>query len=238
LRIFERGDALADLDAFDTGDGDDVARDYGFSFIAFEAAERVEFGDFGRSELAVELADANFFAAIQGAVEDAADCQSAEKFGIVQVGNLKLQDAGGIACRPRDFIHDRFEQRKQVLRIVANLAMGHTGARVGVDNRKVELILGGVEIDEEIVDFVEDFFRPRVGAVNFIQDHDWRKLGRECLLENVAGLRERAFAGVNEEHHAVDHAQSAFDFAAEIAVAWGVDDIDFGVVEKEGRVLG
>ena len=59
-----------------------------------------------------------------------------------------------------------------------------------------------------------------------------------AFCKNIAGLRKRAFAGVDQEHHAIDHAQGAFDFATEIAVARRVDDIDLGVVEKKSGVLG
>ena len=57
-------------------------------------------------------------------------------------------------------------------------------------------------------------------------------------MQYVAGLRERAFAGIDEKDDAIDHAQGALDFAAEVAVAGRVDDIDFGVVEKERGVFG
>jgi len=50
-------------------------------------------------------------------------------------------------------------------------------------------------------------------------------------------LRERAFAGIDEEDDAVDHAEGAFDFTAKIAVARRVHDIDLGVVEKESVFL-
>ena len=133
---------------------------------------------------------------------------------------------------------DGFEEGEEIAGIIADLAMGDAGARVGVDDGKIELIFGGVEIDEEVVDFVEDFFGTRVGAVDFVEDDDRGKLGGERFLQDVAGLRERAFAGVHEKDDAIDHAEGAFDFAAEIAVAGRVHDIDFGVVEKEGGIFG
>ena len=79
LRIFESGDGFADLDAFDAGDGDDVTGNDGVGFIAFEAAEGEELGDVRGVQRAVELADADFLAAIQRAIEDAADGQAARK---------------------------------------------------------------------------------------------------------------------------------------------------------------
>ena len=51
-------------------------------------------------------------------------------------------------------------------------------------------------------------------------------------------MRQRAFARVHENEHAVHHAQRAFHFAAEIAVAGRVDDIDFRVVIGERGILG
>src|ERR1700739_4272785 len=116
--------------------------------------------------------------------------------------------------------------------------MGHAGASVGVDDREIELILGRVEVNKQVVDFVQHFFRAGVGAVDLVQYHHGRELGRERLLQDIPGLRQRAFAGVDEEHHAAHHAQGALHFTAEIAVAGGVHDVYLGIVEKQGGVLG
>ena len=61
--------------------------------------------------------------------------------------------------------------------------------------------------------------------------------GLKRLGENIAGLRQRAFRGVNEEHNAVHHLESAFYLAAEVRVARGVDDVDLVVVIIEGGIL-
>ncbi len=109
--------------------------------------------------------------------------------------------------------------------------------RVRVDHRKIELVFGGVEIDEKIVDFVEHGGGARVGAVNFVEHHDRRQLRGQRLLQHVARLRQRPFARVHQNQHAIHHAQRALDFAAEIAVAGRVHDIDFRVVIGERGVL-
>ena len=109
---------------------------------------------------------------------------------------------------------------------------------VGVEHGEVEHVLVGVEVDEEVVDLVEDFLRARVGAVDLVDDDDRGELGFEGLREHVAGLRQRAFGGVDEEHDAVDHLERALDFAAEVGVAGRVDDVDLVVVVVERGVLG
>ena len=65
-----------------------------------------------------------------------------------------------------------------------------------------------------------------------------RQLGFQGLAQHVARLRQRAFAGIDQQHHAVDHLERAFHFAAKIAVAGGVDDIDLYVVIEDGGVFG
>ena len=238
LRIVHVDDALAHLNAFDAGDGDEISRNNAFRFIAFESTEGVELGDARRDHLAVELADADVGAALDGAVEDAADRDASQKFAVVEVHHLNLQRAFGIARRRRNRFHDGFEQRQQILRIVADLVVGNAVARVGVDDREIELIFGRVEVDEQIVDFIEHFGGARVHAIDFVQHDHRRQLRGQRLLQNVTRLRQRAFAGIHQHDHAVHHAQRAFDFAAEIAVARRVDDVDLRVVEKQRRVLG
>ena len=44
--------------------------------------------------------------------------------------------------------------------------------------------------------------------------------------EHELGLRHRPLGGVDEQEHAVDHAEDALDLAAEVGVAGGVDDVD------------
>ena len=45
--IIAIGDAFADLNAFDAGDGDDIAGENCVGFVAVETAEGEELGDFG-----------------------------------------------------------------------------------------------------------------------------------------------------------------------------------------------
>ncbi len=117
----------------------------------------------------------------------------------------------------------------------SRVVFGDAGLRDGVEDGEIELVFVRVEIDEEIVDFVEHFLRARVRTVDFVDDDDGLEIGFERLHQNVTGLREGAFAGIHQQHDAVDDLERAFDLAAEIAVAGGVDDIDFGARENARR---
>jgi len=116
--------------------------------------------------------------------------------------------------------------------------MGHAGSRIRIEDGKIELIFRGVEIDKKVVDFVENRIRAGIGSVNLIEQHDGGQTGLQGLLQHIARLRKRAFAGVNQKEHAVNHAQRAFNLAAEVAVARRIDNIDFRAVVPQRRVFG
>ena len=76
----------------------------------------------------------------------------------------------------------------------------------------------------------------RIGArpVDLVDDDDRRAAERERLAQHEARLRHRPVERVDDEQHAIDHAQDALDLAAEIGVARRVDDVDLGV-RSSGR---
>ena len=102
---------------------------------------------------------------------------------------MDLQHGFGIAGGGRNGFHDLFEKRLQTGRIVADGEMSYAEFRVGVNHGKIELIFRRVEVDEEVVNFVEHGGRPRVGTINLVENHDRRKLRGQGLLQNVTRLR-------------------------------------------------
>ncbi len=100
------------------------------------------------------------------------------------------------------------------------------------------MLLGGVQVDEQIVDFVEDFLDAAVRAVDLVDDHDGGESLLQGLAQDEAGLGQGPFGGVHQEQDAVHHVQGALHFAAEIGVARGVDDVDLDALIGNGHVLG
>ena len=98
----------------------------------------------------------------------------------------------------------------------------------GVEGREIELLVIGLEAQEQLEHLVEHFGRARVGAVDLVDDDDRLEAERERLAGDELGLRHRPFGGVDEQDDAVDHRQDALDLGAEIGVAGRVDDVDVG----------
>ena len=59
----------------------------------------------------------------------------------------------------------------------------------------------------------------------------------ERLAQHEAGLRQRPFARVDEQEHAVDHREPALDLAAEVGVTGCVDDVQRDVAVPHRGVL-
>ena len=98
--------------------------------------------------------------------------------------------------------------------------------RRGVDDGEVDLLLVGVEVQEQLVGLVDDLGDARVGAVDLVDDEDHRQPRGQRLAQHEPGLRQRALGGVDEQGDRVDHGQAALDLAAEVGVTGGVDDVD------------
>src|SRR5262249_16986549 len=107
-----------------------------------------------------------------------------------------------------------------------------------VDDRKVELLLGRSQAVEELEGLVDDPLGPRTGAVNLVHHYDRLQAQGERLARYEAGLRHGPVDRIDQQQHAVDHRQHALDFASEIGVAGGVDDVDVRIAVLERAVLG
>src|ERR1035438_2692408 len=205
LRIFRAGDGLPDGDAFHAGDGQNVALPPDGFIDALQPLERIQLGDLGGVHCAVALGDGHVVAVLEGAVDHAADAQTAEIIAVIQVGDQHLQHAVRVAHGWRNVLHDGVEQRPQIGSRIFHFALGEAGLGDGVEHRKIELIFRGVEVDEEIVDLVQDFLDAGIRPVDFVDDDDGRELIFQGLAEDVAGLRQGPFARVHQQHDAVDN---------------------------------
>src|SRR5579862_352886 len=95
--IREIGDRFADLNSFDTCDGNDVTSFHFLRFIAIEAAKGEKLGDLCGQDLSVEFRDAYFGAANECPLENARDGDASEKIAVVEIRDLDLQRSRGIA---------------------------------------------------------------------------------------------------------------------------------------------
>ena len=156
---------------------------------------------------------------------DAADRQTAEVVGGAEVRDLHPQWRLRVKGGGRDRLDEQVEQRFEILALRFGIKRGGAGLGVRVDDWEGDLLLIGVEVEEELLNFVDDLGHSGVGAVDLVDDENHRQLRFKSLAQHEARLRQRPFAGVNEQQYAVDHEESALNLAAEVGVAGSVDDV-------------
>ena len=121
---------------------------------------------------------------------------------------------------------------------VALLQRGPAGPGVRVDDRKVDLRLVGIEVEEELIDLIDHLADPSIGPIDLVHHQDHRQMGLERLAEHEARLGEGPLGGVDEEQHPIDHRQPALDLPTEVRMPGRVDDVELGLPVPNGRVLG
>ena len=143
-----------------------------------------------------------------------------------------------IGFRRGEMRNDQLEQRLH--RLAWRFEIGCRPAFFGrrIERREVELLVGRIERREQIEDFFLYLVSALVGPVRLVHDDDRFQSERQCLHGHKLGLRHRAFGGVDQHKRTVNHRQDAFDLAAEIRVAGGVDDIDSDIVPFDRRAFG
>ena len=104
--------------------------------------------------------------------------------------------------------------------------------------REIQLLIGRVQRDEQIEHLVENFVRIGVVAIDLVDDDDRLGAGFQRFAQHEARLGLGTVGGIDHQQHAVDHVHDPLDFAAEIGVAGGVDDVDVVILVFESGVLG
>src|SRR5262249_50402720 len=151
---------------------------------------------------AIELYDSHFVTDLQGPAEDACNSEPAKIVTVVEIGDKDLQRVGGITSRRGDVPQYRFEQRPQSALTCAVALEGgcrNSCSRVCIDDRKIQLFLGRVQIDKEIVDFVQDLLNACIRTVDLIDDNNRGELGFQRLHQNVSSLRKWPFARIDKQ---------------------------------------
>ena len=115
---------------------------------------------------------------------------------------------------------------------------GCPGSGIDVDNRELNLIFGGLLVEEKFISFIHYFSQARIGTVDLIDNEHDGQTGFQGLPEYEPSLWPRALNCVHQQNDSVDHVQGSFHLAAKVGVAGGVYDVDLDVVAMYRCVLG
>ena len=183
------------------------------------------------------VADDDLLVLVDRTALDAADAHPADELVVVDGGDEHLQRAIFVARGRIDIVDDRLKQRDKVGALLVGAVGGRALAGRTEDGGGVELLLRGVEVEQQLEHLVHDLVHAGVGPVDLVDDNDDLVAELERLLQHEPRLGHGALSRVDEQQNAVDHLQNALDLAGEIGVARGVDDVDLIIFIVDERGL-
>jgi hypothetical protein len=237
-RVVGVGERLTDRDVVEAGDGDDVARAGALGRYALERLGDEQLGDLGVLDGAVDAAPRHALAALEVAVDHAAQGESSEVRRGVEVADEGLEAVALLVLGGGHVVLDRLEERREVTGGVLGVERGPALTGAGVEDGKGDLVLVGVEVEEQVLHLLDHLGYPGVGAVDLVDHEHDRQALLEGLAQYEAGLGQGSLGGVDEEDDRVDHGEPALHLAAKVGVTRRVDDVDREVVPLDRGVLG
>ena len=75
----------------------------------------------------------------------------------------------------------------------------------GIEQRKFELIFRGIQVNKQVINFVQHFVWTGVFSIDFVDHHHDLQSGLKGLFENKTRLGQRTFRGVYQQQGAVGH---------------------------------
>ena len=234
-------DGVADGDVADAGHGNDVAGGDGVHGDAVQTVELIDRGGLGLLAHLIRIvvvAHHNLLVLLQSAALDAAHSDAAHELIIINGGDEHLERRVHVHVGGGDIIEDGVEQRLQVVADLLGIVAAAAVAGRAEQHGGIQLIVGGVQVDEQLQHLVDDLIDALVGAVDLVDHHDDPVAQLQGAGQHEAGLGHGALGGVHQQDDAVDHLQDALHLATEVGVARSVHNVDLGVAVGDGGILG
>ena len=132
---------------------------------------------------------------------------------------------------------NRVKQRVDIFAWRVHIVLNDPFARHAIQNRELELLVVGVQVEEQLVHLVHDFLGPLVFFVDLVHEQDRLQTDFQRLGQHEPRLRHWAFAGVHQQDDGVDRPDDPLHLAGEVGMARGVDNVDFYAIVNDGTVF-
>ena len=176
LDAFHRHDMVflterfADRDVRDAGHDDDIAA---VRFIHADTGKPFVDEDLRclfRARIAFVVADDDAFLSAQRALIYASDAKASDVFIVCERGYLHLQRFIVQIRISVAMLQDRFKQRLDAVAGGVHVILHDAFARDPIEDREIELLVGRVQIQEQLIDFIDDFLRALIFLIDLVDE--------------------------------------------------------------------
>lgn len=108
--------------------------------------------------------------------------------------------------------HDSVKERLQIDPGRFQVLRGGSMPTRGVQERSLQLLMRGLQIDEETQNLVVYPVRLGVSPVDLVDRHDRSEAQAQGFPGHETGLGHRPLRRIDQDEHPVDHAQNPLDF--------------------------
>ena len=131
--------------------------------------------------------------------------------------------------RRRHMLQDRFKKRLNARARLFQFPGRGSSATRSIQNRKIQSLIIGPQLDEQLKHFIKHFVSPRIGPINFINHHNRPKLMLKSLFEHEPSLRHRPLGRIDEQEHAIRHRQHPLNLSPKVRMPRRIDQVDFHI---------
>ena len=237
LRIIGAGNGFTNVDLIKTGNCHQITGPGLLDLDPLQALETKQLADPAALNAAVIAKQGDWLPRTNLAVVDTANHDATQKIAVVQGGDLKLEGLFRIANGGWDVAKNGLKERLHVFAFGLHVWLGIASHAATKEVGEITLVVVGTEFEEKIQNLVDSDFRINPGPVNFIDKHNGAQTLFKRLLQNEARLGHGAFVGVHNQEAAIHHAEHPLDFATEVGVTRGINNINSNPVVINGGIL-
>ncbi len=152
---------------------------------------------------------------------------TADIIGIFQKRHQHLRRGVRHIGRRRNVVDNRIENRTH--RLAGNIQIGRGPTLTGgsVNDGKIQRLIIGVKLHQQIEYFINHIMRPGIGTIHLIDHHHRTQFILQSLIQHKPRLRHRPIERIHQQQHPIGHFQYPLHLAAKIGVAGRVNDVDF-----------
>ena len=228
------------MDIFDTGDRYDGTYRCFFNFNLVQSVEFIKFADldFLTFVKVVMVQKGKLLVYCDLTVLYFTYTDTSYIFIVVDGADKNLCVSFRITLRSRDIFQDCLKQRSHIFRCICEVKNCMACFCRSIQERAVKLLVRSFKVHKKFQNFIDNFIRTCFRTVDLVDADDNVQVQLQSFLQNKFSLRHSTLKSIYQKNNAIDHFQYTLYFAAEVCMAWGIDDVDFYSFVVDSSVLG